>query len=474
MLMLAANSAFGSHSKTQPITVGGVDAEGNDAGNSLTLSVLRACALARVPDPSVFLRWHRNLPGEVKIQAVRMLASGASMPLLVGDAETIPGLTGAGVSPEDAAEYCVIGCNELGVPAKLIWDALRLPEAELAREAVLSAEGEELPGAEALIEKMAADASHRLRGGLRGRFDWHRRCAREVPMPFTSALMAGCVEAGRDFMVHTKYPFLNVRSSGFSNAVNALAALERLAEEGVLLAELRAALRTNFEGHEGLRAAILAAPKWGNDEERADRWALAWQERRTRILRELEAEGNCPRLLMEMVVRSLHHLEGARLEATPDGRLGGEPLADSVGAVLGTAREGPTAVLNSVCKLRPAEHWPGGYNLNLTLPVTDWGGEEMTDKLRALIDVFFANGGQELQINCLDAGVLREAQEHPERHPDLIVRIAGFNALFVKLSAREQDEIIRRAEAAEHPSFSHGATKSRRTSVSHFTTDERR
>jgi formate C-acetyltransferase len=451
MLKLTANSVFGSHSKTQPITVGGVDAAGRDASNPLTLEILKACGLARVPDPTVFLRWHRALPAEVKLEAVRMLASGASMPLLVGDEETIPGLEAAGVPAEDAADYCVIGCNELGVPGKLIWDSVRLPEAELVREAILGNAGTDIADVDAVLRRMREIATGTLREAVKSRLDRRRRSAREAPAPFTSALMDGCLAAGRDYLEATRYPFLNVRSSGFSNAVNSLATLEAVVfgKGRADLGAVRAALETDFAGHEELRAALLAAPKWGDDDERADRWALAWQRHRGELLRELESEEGCPRLLMEMVVRSLHHLEGRSLGATPDGRRSGEPLADSIGPVLGTSREGPTAILNSVRRLEPVRHWPGGYNLNLTLPVTDWGGPEMAGRLLALIEVFFGSGGQELQINCLDAGVLREAQLHPEEYPDLMVRIAGFNALFAKLSRLEQDEIIRRAEAAE-------------------------
>ncbi|HET6455618.1 MAG TPA: glycine radical domain-containing protein, partial [Armatimonadota bacterium] len=103
------------------------------------------------------------------------------------------------------------------------------------------------------------------------------------------------------------------------------------------------------------------------------------------------------------------------------------------------------ALLNSVLKLRPAEYWQGGYNLNLTL-----SPNTVSDKnLLALVDAFFADGGQELQIGCLDADTLRDAKANPEKYPDLLVRIAGFNALFAKLSPAEQDELIARAEGRQ-------------------------
>ena len=146
-------------------------------------------------------------------------------------------------------------------------------------------------------------------------------------------------------------------------------------------------------------------------------------------------------------MRSLHHLEGRQLCATPDGRLAGEPLADSVGAQIGTARQGPTALLNSVCKLDPSQYWMGGYNLNLTLPPARWEGDEEIDQLIALVDTFFIHGGQELQLACLDGNTLREARQHPDRYQDLIVRVSGFNARFIDLPLLEQDELIARADS---------------------------
>ena len=117
-------------------------------------------------------------------------------------------------------------------------------------------------------------------------------------------------------------------------------------------------------------------------------------------------------------------------------------------ARLGTASSGPTAILNSVAELEPRQFWTGGYNLNLTLGPIDQRQPDSPVKVEALVDSFFASGGQELQINALDAQVLRDAQSHPEEFPELLVRVAGFTARFVDLSTPQQEEIIERAECA--------------------------
>ena len=112
----SGNSVWGSHSKTQAITLGGVDREGRDASNPLTMAFLRAGRRVRMPDPCLYLRWHRGLDRSIKEEALSMLASSCSMPILLGDEETVKGFTRVGIPLEDARDYCVVGCNELGIP----------------------------------------------------------------------------------------------------------------------------------------------------------------------------------------------------------------------------------------------------------------------------------------------------------------------------------------------------------------------
>ena len=165
---------------------------------------------------------------------------------------------------------------------------------------------------------------------------------------------------------------------------------------------------------------------------------------RDRALDRLAAAG-LPRPVVCHVVRILHHVDGRRLAASPDGRRAGEPVGDSLGGVCGTMKEGPTATLASVLKLDARRRFAGGTNLNLTLPA----GQADPAILSALIEGFFDGGGQELQVAVLHADTLRAARADPQRFADLVVRVAGLNARFVELSAAEQDELIRRAEEAE-------------------------
>ena len=445
LLKVSANSLWGSHSKTQAITLGGLDHQGNDRCNDLTLRFLDACDLVRMPDPHLFIRWHERIDPQVKARAIELLSDGLSMPLLIGDEQTAQGFIQAGVAEEDAWDYCVIGCNELGIPGRLASSASgpTLNCAVVLREMLL--EASDTSDMSDLSDRLRAAMKARLASMLKNRMIWWPKSADRVPTPFTSALMDGCVRDGCDMHVHMRYNQPGLMERGFVNAVNGLAAIDHTVfrEKSLTLGDIADGLRDDFKDPL-VRARILAAPKWGNDDERADRWALELLETRRQVVEEIEQEIGSGRHVNCHVVRSLHHVEGKRIEATPDGRLAHTPLADSIGPPGGMSAKGPTALLRSVMKLRPAEFWAGGYNLNLTLAK---GGAPDAENLTAMVDAFFAHGGQELQIAFLNAEQLRDAQAHPELHGDLLVRIAGFNALFVHLSPEEQAEMIQRAES---------------------------
>jgi len=448
-LKIAANSLFGRGSKTQAITVGGADHLGNDCCNALTRCFLDACDFARVGDPHLFLRWHKSIDPRVEQRAFEMLSAGVSMPLLIHDAPTAQGFVSAGVAEEDAWDYCVIGCNELGIPG-------RSAESATARAGSVQYLGllnETLfdhPDPDAIQDMPALmgcleETMKRRALEMRERSARHRpRAVAHVPTPFTSALMRGCIARGQDLLVGMDYHLPGVYDRGLTNATNALAAIEQIvfAQGALSLSGLIAEMKRNFEDP-SVRARLLAAPKWGNDDTRADRWALDLVAMRERVLDEVDARfGHAPHMVCH-VVRSLHHVDGRRIAASPDGRYAWTPVADSIGAQIGTAQAGPTGILNSVLKLDAERNYRGGYNLNLTLPK----GDATPDAIHTIVDAFFGRDGQELQINCFDAETLKAARETPEDYGDLIVRVAGFSARFVDLAAAEQDELIERAEA---------------------------
>jgi formate C-acetyltransferase len=207
------------------------------------------------------------------------------------------------------------------------------------------------------------------------------------------------------------------------------------------------ACAANFEGHEPLRARLLAAPKHGNDEPELEDVIQLVERLRDEPMKEicLDPRDGTP-MGNGHVVRRGAVTGGLGTPATPDGRLAGTPLASSVAAAVGCERSGPTAVLNSVCRLNGPQSWQCGYQVNLRLHAGLINQATERAKLRALLNVYFANGGQELQINVVSSDTLRAAQQHPELYSDLVVRIAGFSEFFVRLTPAMQEDIIARME----------------------------
>lgn len=146
------------------------------------------------------------------------------------------------------------------------------------------------------------------------------------------------------------------------------------------------------------------------------------------------------------VVRDLAVTQGAVTPATPDGRLAGTPVASSVAASAGCERTGPTAVLNSVAKLNGPKSWQCAYQANLRFSSGMISEPAQREKLRAMLNVYFQKGGQEIQINVVSSATLRAARKHPEQYRDLVVRVAGFSEFFVNLTPAMQEEVIARAE----------------------------
>jgi formate C-acetyltransferase len=237
--------------------------------------------------------------------------------------------------------------------------------------------------------------------------------------PLTSCFFDGCIENARDMALGTKYNILSCSGVFFANAVDALAAIREVVYEKktATLDEIARACRDNFTGHERLRARLLAAPKHGNDDPR-----------------------------MDYIIRLVERLRDEPMKEICRDPLGGTPLATSVAASVGCERNGPTAVLNSVCKLNASKSWQTGYQVNIRFHAGMIADKTQRDKLRAMLNVYFQKGGQELQINVVDSATLRAAQKNPQQYRDLVVRIAGFSEFFVNLTPEMQEEIIARQE----------------------------
>ena len=203
-------------------------------------------------------------------------------------------------------------------------------------------------------------------------------------------------------------------------------------------------LEANFEGSDTLRAKLIyETPKFGNDDDFADRHAVAvfnllW----SMIDGRPTARGGQFRL--DMLPTTCHVYFGSLIGATPDGRLATMPLSEGISPVQGADRKGPTAVIKSVSKFDHLK--TGGTLLNQKFTPEFFDGEDAIDKIVKLVRTYFRLDGHHIQFNVVSAATLRDAQKHPENYADLIVRVAGYSDYYNDLTPELQSEIIRRTE----------------------------
>jgi formate C-acetyltransferase len=451
------------HHLTQGLVLGGSGADGRDQCNALTRVFLQGAANMALPEPLVWLRWHPGIDQRFFDEALAHLAKTTCVPMFWNDTVVTAGLMNLGVSKEDAYNYTPVGCNELGIPGQFYFNpgsgAAYLPSIEYALTAGRGYRGHRKepplappPGELGSFDQFAAATGAYLRESIRSSYEAEMKTLqaqmRWGQTPLTSCFFHGCVERGKDMVEGTKYNLLSCNGIAFANAVDSLAAIREVVYERKLatLDEVAAACRDNFKGHERLRGKLLAAPKHGNDDPQLDSIIRLVEKMRDDPMHEIcrdPRDGS--KFGNTHVVRSAAVRGGRTTPATPEGRLAGTPLASSVAASVGCERSGPTALLNSVAKLDAAKSWQLAYQVNIRFQSAMLANAAYRTKVRELVNVYFARGGQQLQVNALDTETLRAAQKNPEQYRDLVVRIAGFSEFFINLTPDMQEEIINRA-----------------------------
>lgn len=465
VLKMFDNTFWGpEHHLTQGFVVGGSTPDGRDLTNKLSWLMLEGATNMALPEPLIWLRWHPNIDQKFFDFGLARLRRTTCFPMLWNDSVVTEGLMALGISREDAFNYVPVGCNELGVPGQLYFNPGANCDYLPAIEAALTngkgyrhqwnRPGIAPPSCELkTFERLGATVGAYIREGIRQSYHDEMQLL-EAQMqwgqtPLTSCFFDGCVEKARDLSQGTKYNILSCGGSAFANAVDSLAAVREVVYEKkqATLEEVAAACAANFKDHERLRAKLRAAPKHGNDDPRVEEIIRLVERLRDEPMKEIcrdPRDGS--KFGNSHVVRSSAVTMGLVTPATPDGRLAGTPLANSVAAAQGCERSGPTATLNSVCKLNAAQSWQCAYQVNIRFHAGMIADAGQREKLRAMLNVYFQNGGQELQINVVDSAALRAARENPDAYRDLVVRVAGFSEFFVNLTPEMQEEIIARTE----------------------------
>ncbi len=446
-------------------TIGGQDELGNDAVNELSFLWLDAADRVRSPHPTISVRWHERISRKFMMRALEIVKLGLGFPAFFNDTPSITYMLERGVSLKEARNYAVGGCvlhNPVGCTPTTWPDVMNYAKMfELAmnagcdpRTGAKYVDGikpfEEFETYEEFLEAYKSIVLHFLKQTT----DYLRNVSifrgELVPETFVSLFFDDCIKKGRainqggaKYQIDTYY----MVPVGVVDVSNSLLVLKKhvFGDQTIGKKELLDALKADFEGYDEIYRIASETPNYGNDIEEVDNIVTAHYEW---LCDEVQAIPGCYGSHFEVAPHSIafHANMGLKVGALPCGRKAGITLADGcVSPEQGTDVSGPSAMINSAGRINHERIFGTLFNMKF-LP-SALAKEEDRAKLAALIRTFFGTyGGKHIQFNVVDKEVLLDAREHPDQHKDLVVRIAGYSALWLELNEDIQNDIIRRTE----------------------------
>lgn len=464
------------------LTIGGVDKDGNDVTNDLTMMLLEASVHTRMMCPWLLVRMHENTPYELKVKTAECIRAGYGHPKIFNDAPTIKAMMRKGMSLEEARDYAVVGCVEPNLPGREYgWHDASYINTVKFFEMVLNggrcldcgshcirwekcgAVGEHLgPDTGSLenyksFEEVLESVDKQFKywnDQMCSTMNVVDRAHRErKPLPYVSAFFEGCLENGVDVTAGgTLYNGIGPQASGLATCADSLAAIKQLVfdEKRFTGAELLQAVKDNWEGHDILYALVNSSKvhHYGNDDDYADE------------LFKFMFECYCKNLSGRKTIRggeftpgvysvSANVGMGLNTNASLDGRKAGEAISDNMGPVHTAMGShdicGPTAIANSVSKVDHSLA-TNGTLLNMKFPQDAVDGVTGRDNLVSFIDAYLEGQPMHVQFNIMSSEMMRAARREPEKYKDMLVRVAGYSAYFVELGDALQMDLINRTE----------------------------
>jgi len=466
----------------QLMTMGGIDRDGKDATNGVTYMMLQSSGRLLLHDPPQALRIHSNTPAELWEAAIETTKLAGGVPSFENDEVIIPSLISRGLSLEDARDYCLIGCVEpagtgtewpacggVGTESFMNMAAALLlaindgytmrpmlngfvpapPGSPNPRMGLSTGYLYEMTNIEQVRKAFKAQMEYFAKWHTMNINSFEYVARNILPQPLVSATMEGCMEKGLDVMWGgAKYNSTGNAGVGVGNVADSLNIINHCCFQKKICTtrELYDAVMNNWEGYEDLHSYILnEAPHYGNGIPKVDEHAAFAAKCFSDAVNPLT--GPRGRYSAGLYPVTINVVYGSVTGALPDGRKAGEPLADGIAAPQGYDKNGPTAVIRSVSVINQVE-FPNGTLMNLKFHPSALKGEDGWRKLSELMKTYFDLGGMELQLNVISTEVLKEAQRNPEKHKNLVVRVAGFSSYFVELHPNGQADLIRRTELA--------------------------
>ena len=506
----ASAEGFAGYSLFQNLIVGGQNKDGEDVTNDLSFMCIEASMHVHLPAPSLSIRVWNGSPHDLLIKAAELTRTGIGLPAYYNDEVIIPALQNRGLSLADAREYNIIGCVEpqkagktegwhdaaffnMCRPLELVFangmdqgEMVGIPTGDVTKmetfDEFYNAYKEQMKYCISLLVNAdnAIDVAH----------------AKRCPLPFLSSMIDDCIKRGKTVQEGgAVYNFTGPQGFGIANMADSLYAIRQLVyqEKKFTMEELKEALAWNYgkgldeqsvkeittgilremtesgakvdadtaaavlksvmnaqmspekmARYQEIHDMIAEVPKFGNDIPEVDYFARDVAYTYTRPLQEFKNPRG-GQFQAGLYPVSANVPLGGQTGATPDGRYAHTPVADGVSPSAGKDVNGPTAAASSVAKL---DHFivSNGTLFNQKFHPSALSGREGLEKFVALIRSYFDQKGMHMQFNVVSRETLLDAQAHPENYKHLVVRVAGYSALFTTLSRSLQDDIIRRTE----------------------------
>lgn len=447
------------------LTIGGCDQYGNDCSNEMTIICMEASMKVKADVPLLTLRVHPKLDDRVWNTALMLVRSGQGFPAFYNDNVAVKSKINSGVSLEDAYDYSTLGCVEITIggrefsnteEARINW--LKILELLLFNGKCA------LTGKEWHLKENHIVEQFTTFDEL---YEWFKEelistidrvgeyidlasaiYSQHWPVPFLSSITYGCIENVSDITENgTKYYNLSINCVGMANTVDALEAIEELVyiKKITTIEEIKKALTANFVGYEWLRQKMLECSKYGNDIDSVDNKMKDLMELFSSHVHNKHATNRNGKFQCGFYSVMHHTLLGMKTGASCDGRYAGASLSNSLSPVQGMDNNGPTSVMNSINKVS-MEYMGNGGVLDMKFTPQFLEKKNHLDALRYLIEAYFEDGGLEVQFNVVSKDTLIKAQKEPKKYSNLVVRVSGYSAYFVKLDKELQDEIIMRTE----------------------------
>jgi len=451
-----------SYPDFQNLNIGGLTRGGRDAVNELSFMCLDALEHTLLPQPGLSAQISSVTQPKFLLRCCEVLRLGTGMPAMFNSDVMVLGMVNRGKTLSDARASSLNGCVAAFCDGKDRMASTGYFNLAKALELALNDGVDRMTGEplgprtgdprtfarfEEVLAAFTAQVEHFV--AMKVRYDNIVRdiYATHCPVPFTSAVIDDCIATATDWHAGgSRYKIATMSGVAVGTVADALSGIRtHVFEKRTFgMARLIEALDKNWDGDEVMRQTLAnKTPHFGNDDDRADELAVRVQDVFcTAVERHTDIQG--AKYWVDLLPTTSHIALGEVTGATPDGRKAGSWLSEGVSPVQGHDRKGPTAATRSVAKLDHAR--TNGTLLNVKINPQTVKSDRDLHKLAALIRGYFSQGGHHMQFNIVDRDLLREAMDQPERHRNLLIRVAGYSDYFTLLSKDIQREILSRAE----------------------------